>query len=344
MRRSGKRELRARVTGLAVLLLVLLSGGPSAAQEYALALEGVDEIEALVPTAARIAPYANHGYRLWLDGDRVRVRVDNTHLGSRAPFVAPSPQGNRFTKLASSLTLHSDTVYDAASEVLAWVARTIRYDLDRSQSQTAESVLARRSGYCTGIAKLTVKILQAAGIEAREVAGYVFRDRPEDVEGYHRWVEIHYPDRGWAFSDPSSSHHFVPATYVRLASDRLDLSKPREGLLLARSDRLEPRDIYLDAPSSVRARKNTERQVAASLRVEIAGASKGSVVLQRPGTRLRVALSSGRAHFTGLEPGDYVLTVHLPGAEVLRRHVQLTRRVRADVSMQATLRGSRTGS
>ncbi len=63
-------------------------------------------------------------------------------------------------RLASSLTAGAETHYEAVSRILGWVSRHLEYELDRSQPQTAEAVLDRRSGYCTGVARLTVALLE----------------------------------------------------------------------------------------------------------------------------------------------------------------------------------------
>ncbi len=333
--------LRCGLLGVVATSLLLASSGAAAQTRRALALEGVDEVGALAPAAAHIEPYENAGYRIWLDGDTVRVRVDNAHLESRAPFVPqPADPTDRVQALAASLTQQADTRYDATSAILNWVARNIRYDLDRTAPQSAEAVLQRRSGYCTGIARLTVELLRALAIDAREVAGYVLGDGPGDVRGYHRWIEVHYGASGWAFSDPISSHHFVPATYVRLASDVLDLSRPKEALLLSRHRNLHARDVYPGAPAQVRARKNTDHQVAGAIRVRVEGAVRGAALLRHGPTTRRTELRSGSASFTGLEPGDYRLEVHLHDGRVLSRTLRLKKRIRADISMNASLRGA----
>jgi transglutaminase-like putative cysteine protease len=94
--------------------------------------------------------------------------------------------------------------------------------------QDAPTVLRRRTAYCTGTARLAVALLTAVGIEAREVPGYVYASAgSDDVRpGFHRWIEVRYPDRGWAFSDPLASQHFVPATYLRLAAESLEVAPP----------------------------------------------------------------------------------------------------------------------
>ena len=340
---SKRRSLRSE-WGLILLAIALFSTPPSlGAEEHALALEGVDEIQALPPGAAQVVPYENLGYRMWLEDGVVRVRVDNSYLGSQALFVAEAHGDPQLVRLASHLTKHSDTVYDATSEILAWIARSIRYDLDRSHTQEPLAVLERRSGYCTGIAKLTVQLLSSVGIESREVAGYVFKDRPGGVEGYHRWIEVHYPDRGWAFSDPTSSHHFVPATYVRINSGTLDLTQSKDGLLLSRSRRLSARDVVPGVPAIVRARKNDDRQHAGSLQVTVEGVLEGTAVLRHKDSRLTSRLQAGSASFTGLHPGVYRLEVKLPSGEVLRRRLKLHKKIRADLSLRPTLPPARVG-
>ena len=331
----------SRLRAVAAWSLLLAATSREAQAQHALALEGVDEVGALAPAAAHIEPYENAGYRLWLEGDTVRVRVDNAHLESEASFEPrPADPTDRVQALAASLTSQSTTRYDATSAILNWVARNIRYDLDRSASQGAKSVLERRSGYCTGIARLSVELLRSLGIEAREVAGYVLGDGPGDVRGYHRWIEVDYGASDWAFSDPISSHHFVPATYVRLASDELDLSQPGDALVLSRHHNLHARDVYPGPPARVRARKNTDHQVAGAIRVRVEGRVRGLVQLHHGATTHRTTLDGGSATFTGLEPGDYRLEVRLEDGRVLSRALRLKKRIRADISMNAALRGA----
>jgi hypothetical protein len=43
---------------------------------------------------------------------------------------------------------------------------------------------------------------------------------------YHRWIEVHYPDRGFAFSDPSASVNGVDARYLPFA--RRAYAKPKD--------------------------------------------------------------------------------------------------------------------
>ncbi len=220
---------------------------------------GSDEATILVPAGVRVEDYVNDGYRLAVADGVAHVEVRLGELGSRQGFsTAPRPPVGREALLAWNVTAGSKSRYDAASRILAWVAVNVRYDLDREAPQDATSVLDRRSAYCTGIARLTVRLLEDVGIPAREVAGYLAEDLPGGPRsGYHRWVEIFYDDRGWVFADPLASHHFVPATYLRLASDTITGGEPGDGLLMSREARLEDRAVVSPAPlARVRVRPN----------------------------------------------------------------------------------------
>jgi hypothetical protein len=136
----------------------------------------------------------------------------------------------------------------------------VRYEPDRTRSQEAAAVLERRSGYCTGIARLTVGLLRAVGIPAREVPGYVVAADvagPGGAKGYHRWVEVHYDDVGWVFSDPLATHHWVPATYVRLDREELVGDAIRsDARLVSRSNEIRGADDSRGLPGGVLVRQS----------------------------------------------------------------------------------------
>lgn len=318
---------RLALAGLALLLAAApLAAGTGAA---GLAVEGRDAARVLPPPGARVADYDGAGYRLRVRGGEVRVEVDAAPLFSTAAFSPPPRDaGDAVARLARAQVIGASTRYDAVSRILGWVARHVEYRLDRDAPQTAAAVLARRSGYCTGVARLTVALLEAAGIEAREVAGYVADDGSGRVRGYHRWIEAYLPDRGWVMSDPLASHHYVPATYVRLAADELRLDDGLEGgVLRERADGLAIVDLAPGAGPGVTVRRNVPRQLAAALDVRVEGAGGGEAVLVGPATLYRHALTGGGVTFVGLEPGSYELRLQLPGGGVLEQPVELPDRV-----------------
>ena len=302
-----------------------------------LAVEGIDQSRSLPPSGAQIEKYENVGYSLEIRDGEAHVRVEAVPLDSKAAFVLPESKAQSpVERLARGLTADVETEFNAVSRILAWVARNIEYHLDRQQSQEAEDVLARRSAYCTGVARLTVALLEAVGIPAREVAGYVIESGGQgEPSGFHRWVEVWISDRGWVFSDPLRSHHYVAATYIRLASDELQIDAGLQGLLLERDDRIATVDLYPKAVPGILARRNTSAQLAAALRILIAEQPRGMAVLTGDQVKLSRALVEGEVTFVGLEPGSYQLQLLLSDHGVLERQIDIIDRTRMALFLPA---------
>jgi hypothetical protein len=295
-------------------------------------VEGTDRARLLPPAGARVDAYRNSGYSLrWVAENELEVRVETAPLGSTSRFELPELRGEPeepVTRLARAVVGDASTHYEASSRLLGWIARNIRYELDRGEPQDAAAVLERRSGYCTGIARLAVALLRSVAIDAREVAGYVVGEGG----GFHRWIETRLPDRGWVFSDPLRSHHYVPANYVRLGSEELWPEKGTEGLLIERQNRVETVDLFPPAAPGIRARRNTDRQLAASLRVRTTDSSVGIAELTGASERRVHSLVDGRTTFLGLDPGRYQLRLLLPGGRVVEQAIELAGHVRETFS------------
>lgn len=344
-RRSARRGcsvVKAACVLAALLALPVAAAALDGPALSGLAVEGADSTRLLPPAGALVTEYRNNGYRLWrLPDGEVRVEVETTPLGSRHPFRPPAVRklDDRLQRLALGVTADASTRYEAVSRILNWVARNISYSLDRDQAQSAEAVLARRSGYCTGIARLTVALLAAVDIEAREVAGYVLGGTVESGpgQGFHRWIEVNYPDRGWVFSDPLVSHHWVPATYVRLGSERLDPAVGVEGLLIERNNRIESADLYPGGVLGVRARRNSDRQLAGSLSVRLEDHADGLAVLEGGGARRTHVLVAGAATFVGLDPGSYKLRLNVAGLPPIERQIEMNGRERLKLSFPSMI-------
>jgi hypothetical protein len=322
---------------LRAALLALSFGAPLGAVE-GVVVGGVDRATILPPAGVALVDYENSGYRLRRVDGVARVEVDLTPIGSETPFAPPpGDAGTAEAKLARALTAGSRTHHEAVSRILVWLAGNVRYDLDREAPQDAATVLARRSAYCTGFARLAVALLAEVGVEAREVAGYVVDDLPGGPRsGFHRWIEVRYPDSGWVFSDPLASHGFVAASYLRLASEVLGPGEPGPALLLSRDDRTGPIDVLPGAPSvPLRVRPNRADRQAAALRVALESGGEGEAILDHGGLRRTVALTRGRGTFLGLEPGVYRLKV-LEGERLAAwKEVTFRDRVFAEVRIPA---------
>lgn len=309
-------------------------------------MEGTDYARLLPPGGAIIEDYQNSGYRLTRSGEEVTVFVEVSPLESRSPFSLPRVrrgEDEAVGEVARTLVLDDQTQYEAASHILGWVSRNIRYELDRSQDQSPDGVLDRRSAYCTGFAALTVALLRAVGISAREVSGYVVGATPSGLSGYHRWVEIYYPDRGWVFSDPLSTHNYVPANYVRLAREEIDLSRGHDAILLERRDTVEAADVYPYGTAEIRARRNGRQQLAAALTVMVAGRVQGEAILVGQGLRRSQSLQAGQSTFVGLAPGTYGLEVLLDGGTAMLRRLEVRAPVRASLYLPSTASAGPTG-
>jgi len=325
----------AAATAAALSLL----GIPSAAAAQAVAYVGSDRVRLELPAGGLVEGYGNAGYRLRVDGGTATVEVDLAPLRSRQPFALPAAAAaaDAIPTLARAVAVGAATRYDAVTRVLQWVGRNVAYDLDREEPQGAAAVLARRSGYCTGIARLSVALLQSLGIPAREVPGFLVAPAGAQLPaGFHRWVEVYYDDVGWVFSDPLLALHYVPATYVRLASESLlPAAEQLPGRLLSRDDRRVAVDLFAEASPQVTVRRNDVVRRAGALRVTIVGAPTGRAVLEGVGSRRVRVLDRGESTFVGLEPGSYLLRVEVDGASPSLKRVILRDRVWGAVHLPA---------
>ena len=327
----SRRSLPGFVVALGLALAL-----PAAARPQALALAGSDRVRLQLPAAGLVESYQNAGYRLQVSGGVATVEVSLAPLRSRQSFALPAPPAaDPLAVLARGVATGSRTRYEAVTRVLVWVARNVAYDLDRQAPQDALAVLARRRGYCTGVARLTVALLQALDIPAREVPGFLVAPAAATIPaGFHRWVEVRYDDVGWVFSDPLLALHYVPATYVRLASEAL-VPEPEStpGRLLGRQDQRLPIDLLAEAPARVTVRRNDGARRSAALQVTVGGATAGRAVLEGSGVRRVRALDHGESTFVGLEPGSYLLRVEVEGAPPRLKRVILRDRVWGSVHL-----------
>ena len=278
---------------------------------------GRDRAVVIVPEGVDWQKYANAGYRTRLiqspiersdSQTLVEIAVDLRPIGDSSPFeLPPTTSVGELEVLAHKQAAGARTAYEASARILTWVSRNIDYELDRTAPQDPQSVLARRNAYCTGVARLTVALLEAVGISAREVPGVVYDGR---FAGLHRWVEHHLPDQGWVFSDPLASHFWVPATYLRLDSGALtSAGPPQVAEMLERTDQTTAVDVHSHGPHWIAARANVLRQRAPALAVELEGRAIGEARLRGAGREYVGRLKDGRAEFVGLEPATYALRI-----------------------------------
>jgi transglutaminase-like putative cysteine protease len=211
-------------SGLAALFAAAISCSWLAAEQLA-SYRGQGE-------AARLfEQYDNDGYSLAVapaagGGVELSVRVSDAPLASRAPFTNGRPRDRVLPRapdrdaFAARLAAGAATEAQAVERILAGLAGFVRYDPDRVRRQEPSAVFAERRANCVGLSELAVDLLARVGISARTVQG-VLKSEPGSagydaaIGGvYHRWIEVHYPDRGDVFSDPSASINGVDARYL----------------------------------------------------------------------------------------------------------------------------------
>jgi Transglutaminase-like superfamily len=316
----------------ALALALVLAG--AAAIVAGTTVTGRDQAWVRLPPGLEAAPYSNTGYRLEAFGGDAWVHSTALPMSHDTEFSLPAGRDagglEPVPRLARSLTTGATSHGDATLRILAWLSRNLRYELDREAPQDAATVLARRSGYCTGIARLAVAMFHAVGIEAREVPGWV----AENGGGYHRWIEVYDPATGWTFSDPLRYHGFVPATYVRLAGESVANAVAESGVLLTRESRLTGIDDESASAPWIR-QVVTKPRHGASLRVAVEGADRGEAVLAGGGFRRSRELAAGEALFANLPAGSYLLVVSPDGRRGLTRRLELRGRVRAEMLFPA---------
>ncbi len=119
----------------------------------------------------------------------------------------------RVHALADSLTASLPTRYDRVAAVERHL-RSFRYtrDLPATARETSleHFLFVRRAGHCEYFSTAMVVLLRAAGIEARNVNGFMGGEWNE-FGGYlavtqnqaHSWVEVWFPEFGWVTFDPT---------------------------------------------------------------------------------------------------------------------------------------------
>lgn len=110
--------------------------------------------------------------------------------------------------LAEEITIGKATIYEKAQAIADYVRGSARYSLKTDTMPARERDFARwfledsATGYCVHFASSTVVLLQAAGIPARYVTGYmtpVGKDCYTSVreQDAHAWAEYWLPGFGW---------------------------------------------------------------------------------------------------------------------------------------------------
>jgi hypothetical protein len=321
---------------------------------------------------AFIPNYSNESFEqrvVTLDEFSKRVTVTSRMgaLKSRVPFpVAPHtyaasvsrylvPERDRqsddpsIRRLAGEITRGSRYAHEAAHAILSWIADYLTFDTSITVPTDAVSALRYKKAYCVGYSNLAVAMLRAAGIPARVAHGYLppgyewgFSKEYWGVKvndgGFHAYLEIYYPDTGWAFSDAEHSHNFVDPFHIILRLDGMDMPGAHQGGYLD-VDKATFYTIYKEEDKTVMVdelsfpktkrlgRRMDERQNAALVTgkvVDKAGktVSQGSVVLWKDGRGTPASFADGKFAVALPQSGSYRIELRGPGFAKSSQEIQ----------------------
>jgi transglutaminase-like putative cysteine protease len=119
----------------------------------------------------------------------------------------------RIGALADSLTADAPTRYDKAMAIQRWL-QSFQYTLElpptAREATLAHFLFERRAGHCEYFSTAMVVLLRAAGIEARNVNGFLGGEWSQfgnylavSQNQAHSWVEVWFPTLGWVTFDPT---------------------------------------------------------------------------------------------------------------------------------------------
>jgi len=181
-----------------------------------------------VPQQVVIPHYSNLGFAQRVEpaeeGMAIVVETDLAPLRSREK-ARPVPQlPPELADLANSLRGQL-TLASQVAQVISWLNQQLAYELGDS-AEDPQRVLEGRRGNCIGFCNLFQWIMAQLGVPTRYATGIAFRNEDQStlvLRGniLHRWVEVHYRDVGWVFSDPTGRVNHVEATYVLLGLEEV---------------------------------------------------------------------------------------------------------------------------
>ena len=116
---------------------------------------------------------------------------------------------------STRLTAGTTDVWSAAKKINAFVYGHIKDKTLARAYASAPEALASREGDCTEHAVLFSALAKIAGIPTRLVTGLVYVGGPDNVFGYHEWVEI-WTGQEWLAMDPTFGQDIADATHIKL--------------------------------------------------------------------------------------------------------------------------------
>lgn len=238
------------------------------------------------------------------DGGDLLVRVSTSvaPIGStgdrplqprQRPYDAPA--GFALPHRLAETVARAATPWNAATEVLDWVALHLRLDAEDRGPQDATTVVRRGVGRCSGLANATAGLLKLAGLEARTVSGLLIT---ENGPVPHRWVLVDLPGVGWVPTDPTLGFWVVTPRHL-LFDDSVHVV-PEIRVLVEGDDRLQRLPRHLGRPL----RPNRGGRLICRV---VGAPDDRAIAVLEGGGEIRRALLSPDGAFDDLLPGRWQL-------------------------------------
>lgn len=147
----------------------------------------------------------------------------------------------KIIELAKKLTKGVSTEFDAVLRIVSWVVDNVKY-VTPPPRYDALYTLEAGKGNCQNYSHLSAALLRAIGIPVRIVNGITL-NQPFDIEwekgtltlkmgqGRHSWIEVWFPDLGWAPFDPQNTVLFVSNRFIRIEVGVDNNETKNDGLL-----------------------------------------------------------------------------------------------------------------
>ena len=119
--------------------------------------------------------------------------------------------------LAQELSQGLTKEVEVVTNVFNWMAENVKWGCPAEIENYATDALwtlKHREGNCVNHANLTIALLRAQGIPAREAKGFKGYEHnnpgylePAEGSDWHVWVEVYYPEIGWVLYDATYFPH-----------------------------------------------------------------------------------------------------------------------------------------